>query len=436
MKKYSVYIWALLAFLFISFIGIMSYWYPVTLDEYYRWADPLDFSMIKQAYVTQVPRISVLFGPPIFIMGKWFFILVNSFLQFANALYIFYIVFTRLPNIKNLNDMPYFIIILCMSIYFVCSPSGVMFWLSGAINYTWTVFFFLLLLCFLRQMQTQKFMFRDSLFVGFCLFILGFIVGTSNEALSPIALGVVICFGLFCNFKKIKTPKALSFMIFGVVIGCLVFFSAPAHYYRITDASRTDLVSITLAKKLFFHLFHFNNFLKAQFFLPVLTFLFWLIATLDKDKRNFRDENYWFSLIFLLIGFFMAFILFVIPRAPLRAYYPASIMTLLAFLFLTIYYVKQYNFDFSKILCYIIIFISLILTPRFVIPHYVLHLQEQTRMYLNFGNQDKAEVVPYFVLKGPTDNLSIGLMDYANQILEEDGNYLRYFVQATRSEDW
>ena len=156
MKKYSVYIWALLAISFIAFIGLMSYWYPVTLDEYFRWQNPFDFIMIKKAYFEQVPRISTLFPLPIFILGKWLFILLNSLIQFANCLCIFYILFVRLPNIKNLQDMPYFLIILCMSIFFVCSPSEIMFWISGAVSYSWNMFFLLLLLCFVRQIQTQK----------------------------------------------------------------------------------------------------------------------------------------------------------------------------------------------------------------------------------------------------------------------------------------
>ncbi len=414
MKKYSVYIWALVAFLFISFIGIMSYWYPVTLDEYFRWQNPFDFIIIKKAYFEYVPRISTLFSPLIFILGKWFFVLTNSIIQFANCLCVFYVLFARLPNIKDFQDMPYFLIILCMSIFFVCSPSQIMFWLSGAVNYSWNMFFLLLLLCFVRQIQTQKFILKDNLLTGIFVFLLAFIVGMSNEALSPIAFGFIICFGIFCNFKKIKTPRVLSFMIFGLTIGCLVFFSAPAHYYKMTNSMISNLSSVTLNQKLFFHIFHFNEFFKAQFFLPLIVSLFLLIAALDKDKRNFKDENFCYSLSFLLTGFFMAFVLFIVPTPPLRAYYPASVMNILAFLFLVRYYIETYNYDFSKIICYLILAVSLCFAPRFVIPHYVLHLQEKEHNTLNIE-------VPCFVLKGPTDNLSIGFMDPARRIEISEG---------------
>ncbi|MCR5504144.1 MAG: DUF6056 family protein [Elusimicrobiaceae bacterium] len=304
MKKYSVYIWALLAFLFISFIGIMSYWYPVTLDEYFRWNYPIKFFVrIKEAYTISVPRISVFFGLLVFAFGRWFFILINPLIQLANCLCIYYIVFFRFPNIKDLRDMPYFLIILCMSIFFVSRPSQVMFWVSGAVNYSWNIFFLLLLLCFLRQIQAQKFIFKDNLLVGIIAFILAFIVGMSNEALSPIALGFVICFGLFCNFKKIKTPRILSFIIFGVTIGCLVFFSAPAHYYTMTHSVISDLSVLSLSQKLFFHIFHLDNLLKAQFYLPIFVFLLLFIASLDKDKRNFKEENFWYSLFFNYLVF-------------------------------------------------------------------------------------------------------------------------------------
>ena len=429
MKKYSVYLWALLSLSFVVFIGLMSYWYPVTLDEYFRWKEPFNFAIIKDAYLILIPRISTFFTPLIFILGKWSFVLLNSLIQLANAVLIFYIVFVRLPNIKDLQDMPFFLIILCMSIYFVCSPSEVMFWLSGAVNYTWTVFFLLLLFCFLRQMQAQKFIFRDSWFVGLCLFVLGFIVGTSNEALSPIALGFIVCFGLFCNFKKIKTPRALSFMIFGVAIGCLAFFSAPAHYNKMNLEVLSKISAVPLSKKLFFHLFHLNEFFKAQLFLPIFVGSFCLIAALDSDRRNFKNENFWYTVVFLITGFLMAFILFAAPMPPLRSYYVASVMNILAFLFLINYYIKTYNCDFSKIICYLILGISLYYTPRFVFPHYVLHLQEQDRK----KTEEQGNIKPYKVLKGPTQNLSIGFTDPARRIEIAPGVFM---TDVSPLEDW
>ena len=424
MKKYSIYLWVLLALAFVGFIALMSYWYPVTLDEYFRWKNPYDFSMLKTAYFTQVPRISVFFGPPIFILGKWFFILMNCLIQLANCLFIFYILFLRFPNIKNLEDMPYLLTIICMSIFFVSRPSEVLFWLSGAINYSWNIFFLLLMLCFLRQIQAGKFIFKDNAFIGICLFILAFIVGTSNEALSPVAFGFIVCFGLFCNFKKIAAPRVLSFMIFGLTIGCLVFFSAPAHYYKMAESPMLGLTTTNLGQKLFFHIFHFNEFFKTQFFLPVLTGLFWLIAIADKVKQNLNSENLWYALVFLITGFLMAFILFAIPSPPYRAYYAASVMNILAFMFLVRYYILTYRFDFSKILCYLILFISLALTPRFVIPHYALYIQAQIRQNLNIEKQPKTDVPPYFILKGPTINLSIGFTDPARRIEISKGVFL------------
>lgn len=416
MKKYSTYLWAIIALMFIIFIGTMSYWYPVTLDEYFRWKESFTWEIFKDAYLSLVPRISILFGPPIFALGKWSFVLINSIIQFANCLCTFYILFMRLPNIKNLEDMPYFLTILCMSIFFVCSPSEVMFWLSGAINYSWSILFFLLMLCILRQILCQKFIFKDNWVTKICLFILCFIVGMSNECSSPVALAIAVCFGLFCNFKNIKTPRALSFMIFGLAIGCLVFFSAPAHYSKMLVEGVSNISSVTLEEKLFFHISHFNDFFKAQFFLPVITLLFLIIAAIDKDNRNFKDTDFWLSISLLISAFTMAFILFVVPQPPIRAYYPASITSLLSFLFLIKYFIKIYNFDFSKYLCYLVLGVSLFLAPRFIIPHYSLYLQEQIRNNLNFENKPKARVMPYFVLKGPTENLTITLMDPARRI--------------------
>ena len=61
-KKYSVYLWALVALSFMAFIGLMSYWYPVTFDEYFLWDLPFDFMRLKTAYLKMIPRIGIIFG--------------------------------------------------------------------------------------------------------------------------------------------------------------------------------------------------------------------------------------------------------------------------------------------------------------------------------------------------------------------------------------
>lgn len=421
MKKYSIYLWGIVTLFFVSFIGIMSYWYPVTLDEYFRWGVPLQWTMIVDSYFYITPRISSVYCLPIFSIGKWSFILLNCLIQFLNCLCIFYILFVRLPDIKQLKDMPYFLIILFMSIFFICRPSEVMFWVSGAINYTWSISFFLLMLCFLRQVQTNKVIFKDNWCFKSCLFILGFIVGMSNECLAPIALGLAICSALFFEYKKIKTPRVLSFLIFGLAVGCLVFFSAPAHYNKMSLDFLSNVSSVPLSQKLFFHISHFNEFLQSQFYLFIITFLFLLIAFLDKDKKNIKRTDLWISVFALIISFAMTFVLFVVPQPPLRAYYPASISCLISFLFLVKHYIEVYKFDFSKWLCYIILAICLFLFPSFVLPHYSLHLQDKAHAYLE--SHSKKIKSPFMVLKGPTYNLSIGLMDPARRIEIGNGMY-------------
>ena len=427
MKKYSVYLWGIVALIFTVFIGIMSFWYPVTLDEFLRWQEPFTWELIKdafkEAYFTAVPRVSVLFGISIFGLGKWSFVLLNPLVQLSNCLCIFYILFARFPNIKDLEDRPYFLIIIFASMFYICRPSEVMFWLSGAVNYTWTILPFLIMLCFLRRIQTSNIILKDSLILRICLFILGFLVGMSNECLAPVALGLALCFALFCEYKKIKTPRTLSFLIFGLAIGCLIFFSAPAHYHKMTLGFISKVSAASLSQKLFFQISHLNDFFKAQFYIAFIIFIFLIIGFLDKDKKNTMRENLWNSLFVFMISIMMAFILFAAPRAPLRAYYPASVLIIISFLFLVKYYISAYKFDFSKWLCYIIITVGLFLSPRFILPHYSLYLQTDIHIYLE--SLPKPILAPYMVLKGPTDNLSIGFTDPARSIeIEKDTYYV------------
>ncbi len=422
MKKYSVYLWALVTLAFMGFIGIMSYWYPVTLDEYFRWSEPVRMEIIIDAYTKMVPRISLFPSLFIFALGKWSFVLLNSLIQLLNCLCVFYILFARLPNIKDCKDMPYFLIIIFMSIFFVCRPSEVLFWVAGAINYTWTILFFLLMLCFLRRLQTNKTIFKDNWFVKMCLFVLGFVVCMSNECIAPIALGLAVCFGLFYEYKRIKTPRALSFLIFGLAIGFLVFFSAPAHYSKMSWDIVSKLSSVSLGKKLFFHIFHLDEFFKAQLYIPFVIITFLIIAFIDKDKKVINKSDLWNSLFTFLIAIAMSFILFAAPRPPVRAYYPASVLVMISFLFLVKYYIQAYKFDFSKWLCYIIVVICLFLSPRFILPHYSLHLQE--KIHIHWINQPKPLEMPFLVLEGPTHNLSIGLMDPARRVNVEGNLFI------------
>lgn len=424
MKKYSVYFWVFITLAFLAFIGTMSYWYPVTIDEYFKWQEPaFQLEKIKNYYLYIIPRISVFWEMPVFALGKWSFVLVNSLIQLINCLCIFYIVFVRLPDTKSYKDMPYFLIILCMSVFFVCRPSEVIFWISGATNYSWTITAFLIMICFLRQIYAHKFIFTDIWIAKLLFFILGFIVGMTNESVIPIALGGTVCFALFCNFKGIKTPKSLSFLIFGLAAGCLVFFAAPAHYNKMLINGISNISAVSIWQKLFFHLYHFNNLFMAQFFLPIITGLLLFLAVIDIRNVNFKTDAFCGAVIFFILAFLIAFILFIVPQPPLRAYYPASMIFIISFLFLVRYYIEIYKFDFSKILCFIIIGISLYFVPRFVYPHYYLHIQEKARNAVLAQSPD-GKVRPYTVLKGPTSNLSIGFTDPARKVELDEGVYI------------
>ena len=143
---------------------------------------------------------------------------------------------------------------------------------------------------------------------------------------------------------------------------------------------------------------------------------------MDKDKKDVKRSDLWLSLLMILISFAMAFILFVVPRPPLRAYYPASVSCLISFLFLVKYYITAYKFDFSRWLCYLILIICLFLSPRFILPHYSLKIQSDIHKHLDGVFQNRA--IPYIVLKGPTYNLDIGFTDPARSIEIKKGMYL------------
>lgn len=422
MKKYSVYFWAIITLIFLCFIGIMSYWYPTTSDEYNLWHKPVTWEMIRGIYLQGVPRISAVIGAPIYYLGKWSFILFNPLVQLANCLCLFYIVFLRLPDIKEMKDLPFFLIILFMSVFFVCVPTDVIFWVSGSLNYSWLILFPLLLICFLRQIYAQKFVFKDTILTRICFFILGVCVGMNNEAVIPFALAGTICFALFCEYKKIKTPRALSFLIFGLTIGCFIFFSAPAHYYKMTTTGFASETAIPFSQKLFFHIYHMDTVLKSSFYVQGIVLVGAFLCAIDKDNKNLKQDTFICSLIFLLLGFALSTILIFAPML-IRAHYPSSVMFVLSFLFFIKYISDNYKFNFSKLFCFLIVGACLYMSPRFVYPNYYLHLQEEERN-LALKHNPNAEIKPYVFLMGPTNNLTIMLLDWANHIKVGENSYI------------
>ena len=273
---------------------------------------------------------------------------------------------------------------------------------------------------------------KDNWFLRVCMLALGFIVGMSNEGLAPTALGFTVCVALFLEYKKIKTPRALSFLIFGIAIGCLVFFSAPAHYNKMSSMGEITarISSFSITQKIFFHIYHIDFILRSLFYYPAFIILGLIICAFDKDRRNFKEENFYLSVLSLCLAALLALILAFAP-APARAYYSASVMLLLSFMFFIRYLILVYKFDFSKWLCYIVLGASLMLAPRFILPHYSLHLQEQVRTYL--AKQPKTHTPPYFVLAGPVLNLTMVLTDPAEMV--SLGNNM-YITEPTTPINW
>ncbi|MDR0952801.1 MAG: DUF6056 family protein [Elusimicrobiota bacterium] len=427
-------VWLVLGVLYLLFIFLFSYLYPFGMDEYYGYNLSLKES-IRRIFETlwmHSPKIGVVFGSTIMYLGKWAFLLINPFVQLGIVLSIFYFVYLRLPDYKNLQDLPACILIALLSIFAVSVPSNTLFWIGGAVNYSWPMFIFLLFLCFLRAQYVGKPLFKDIWQNWLWVLVLAIFWGMSNENNSPMAFIILFAYAMFFLYRKITLPKWFYFAALGVIGGlCFMFFS-PALSARMAD-NASDFASKPFLTKIFFHINHMDIFVRASLCLPPLTFLGLLICGLDRDRQAFKNENFILSLICFIIAFGLASALFLAPNiVGGRPFYSATVISIVAFIFLLEYIGQAYRFMLLKYVSLLMIVFSVLILPLFAMPYFDLHKQAAERAaLLSAAKLDgkKHIFLPYYLVKSaPLKNYDIIFFDVLYTRPDERLAYLKINV--------
>ena len=417
-KKYIL--WALVCTLFLLFIFIFSYLYPYTEDEYLY-----TYSSIKEvlyeyflSYQLWNPRIGLLAASIILYFGKWSFLLLNPFMQIALVFAEFYFIFLRLPDFKEIKDIIPFSLLAIFAVFTVSSPDNTLFWIGGACNYSWVMLPFMLLLCALRGAAENKNVILDTIPLHIIALACGFITGMSNENNSPMALLIMGGFYLYARYKKIKIQPWFYLFFASAIVGTVLLFSADGSYNRATGWEFAGFVTLPLTQKLFMHINHIQDLIAATFYVPVILAIALPLAYLNKDApaNPLNDKNLLLSLLCFVAAAILAFVLFMAPRPPERAFYSSSVFFMLSFIFFLKYINETFKKDIYKIVfipsfCAMVAFL-----PLFTLPYVDLYRQD-AHIKMAAANAIAKGLPSAYASRikpmlGPTKNLSIFFLDY------------------------
>ena len=404
---------------FFAFVLYCSILYPFTSDEVRSYVNVhTDFiKSLSDMFFNEAPRFLNLVAITGIYLGKYFkvfFCLVNPFIQLFLVYLLFYFIKGRKLNINNQSDILPFLFICLMYLFMIPSPSQTLFWISGALNYSWAFLFCLMVLCLYRFI-CKGCKLKKSWYINLIWLFIGFVSGMSNENTGPMMLGIAVCFIFLCKYKKIKIPSYVYYTLFGIISGVAVMFGAGGSSKRLSSFVYTFFTDASLGQKLYFSLHRFNKFLQALYFTPVITFIALLLVLYDKKRETFQSEKFILSLFFLICGLILAFVLFAAPLVPDRAYFSAGIFCIISFYFLLDLLKEIYKIYFLKYITLISLVYCLIISPFVLLPYVSLYRNfkaRDTQIYMAKRTGKKQVYTDsLLIVPAPTKNLTIRYLD-------------------------
>lgn len=412
--------WALAFALFALFIFIFSYLYPYGADEYfYQFRCPDLIGAVKTyffSYTHNNPRIGLLVNNIIISNGKWLFLILNPLMQLFLLLSLVRLIKGKWADLSTLNDFPLFVLLAVMSIFLAVQPDNTLFWIGGACNYSWSFLPFVWFMILLRHIYESGKTPNLNLWQAALLFIGAFVLGMSNENNSIAAFILISAFILYCFKKRIKIWPALPIIFLGVLIGLILLFAAPGSYKRASHPLIAFFQQASILEKLIWHYPKMQDLAVSMFLIPPIMSIFILLEIFSTKLKALGNNDFLYSAITFLTALFLAAIL---AGAPLlgnsRAFYSASVMWIISFVFLIKYFQDTYKLPLIRILAWAAFIFALIITPLFSVQYFALYSWEKARSEyiekLRAQNPPTA-YIPYIdAVDGPTRNLKISYYD-------------------------
>ena len=422
MKRINIppkFLYFTIIFLFAAIILFFSAIYPLGMDELRLSSASLaeTFLQVKIEVTKDSPRFMSIFHVLLLrspSLCKLVFTILNPFAQIFILLGLFFVINGRKINFKAKQDFYPFLLLILMYLLMIPNPSNTLFWIGGGMVYAWGFIPVLILLCFFRKTIDGKEL-KNSALSNFLMAFCGFAAGMSNENTGPMILGLTVLFFIYCKYKKIKIPKFYYFALTGIILGLTVMFISGAGRNRLEESVLfPGWTSIPFTNKLLLYIWHFNRFLAATFWLPVINLLGLLLILYDKKKLALKDKDFILSSLFCICGFALCLVLFVAP-VPLRTYYSSALFFFISFIMLLLFIKKFYCFNFMKYISLILLITGFIFAPLITLPYIHLHKENHNRekIIIQARNEGKKWVFVnrLNVLKGPTENWTIYYYD-------------------------
>ncbi|MDR1123661.1 MAG: DUF6056 family protein [Elusimicrobiota bacterium] len=409
----TYYVWAALCLTYIFFIALLSALFPYGVDEYFADLSTLRKTLdaVIYAHKNINQRIGVFYGVTVLCCGKWLFVLLNPLVQLFLCNTFFYFIFLRRPDFKSFKDIPIFGCLLLLSFMAVPAPSETLFWIGGAVNYSWHMVSFMIILCVLRAAAggiTVKDGRRNILLLA----LAGFATGMSNENNAPMAL--IICAGFWALFifNKKRAPLWFYGILAGIAAGLAITFGSGTLQQRLTHYSFESFRSASLEMKLLFHLNHFHDLL-ADTLLPVITPALAAFALAQNFKTAVKNTDFLLAVLCWAISMVLAFVLFMAPSVgSMRIFYSAGVFAFLAFMLAVKFLRDIYGINFFRYLFAGLGIVFIVMLPLIVLPYFNLHGQNAARVaLLRTAKAPVVKIPPLTVVGCPWPNFTIAYYD-------------------------
>ena len=273
------------------------------------------FQMIADGYLNWTLRLGNIISTFIeFCSSKILFNILNSVVQIALIWLLAGTALGRTLDVKKSEDLLLMLFAAGISV-FVCRPADTVYWVPGAVLYSWAAVVYTS--CYLILLANEKRKSNGAANLLLLVFI-GFCSGYSNE---NVALTLILFLGVRAFLKP---SRALFYTLGGVIAGAGLLFTTPGAVKRIASEAGTDFhlspLSM-LAKVPEIIAFYIGSSIIPLAVLGVMA----IICFRKVDRTTLVRAG-----ICLGLSVFAALVFAGCPLPPMRSYYVCSILVVLS----------------------------------------------------------------------------------------------------------
>lgn len=308
------------AALFFALYLIFNILYPWRGDDFlirYTLRTSTPWDMIVDSYFNWTLRLGNVIGSFVECCPKTVFNIFNSIVQTALIFFIAAVALGRTPDIRERRDALTVLFSAGLAV-FVCRPADTVYWVPGAVLYSWAAPVYLGCCLYLLRCEERK----ASLHLKeyWLLALLGFCSGYANE---NVALAGILFLAVRMCFKK-SAPLAVTLGAW--TLGAVFLFTTPGAVKRIADVSGGTADAGLSIWVMFSKLPEIAAFYIGSSVVPLAA----LAVTLLFTWRNIGRKTLLRSGSVFGLSVFAALVFAGCPLPPMRSYYVCSLLVILS----------------------------------------------------------------------------------------------------------